>query len=172
MTRALNRSIPFWTLLIVSVALAGSGAWVVAQHLGTMTKTLLDGSATGLEVYGGQSWIVIGAALLGAGALGVLITLATAVIAALLPAPAASPQDGDPVDATSDPAVVQGVGTAILTGATEPRTDAEVPSASAEDATEDGSEQTAGTAPDGETAEDDQNGSSGSTATATKISVK
>lgn len=88
MKSPLTRSIPFWILLVASVGLVAAGAILISQRLGTMTKTLGDGSATGLEVYGGQSWIVVGAALLGAGALGVLLTLALAAASALVPAAA------------------------------------------------------------------------------------
>ncbi|GAA4481830.1 hypothetical protein [Microbacterium panaciterrae] len=83
---ALIRSVPFWILLVASVGLAAGGAVLIAQHLGTMTKTLGDGSATGLEVYGGQSWIVVGATLLGTGVLGVLLALALAAATALVAA--------------------------------------------------------------------------------------
>jgi hypothetical protein len=150
MTRALNRSISFWILLAVSIALIASGALVVLDHLGTMTATLKDGSATGLEVYAGQSWIVIGAALIGAGALGVLLALALAVVAGLLRAPdGATPATAPEI--TEDPA-------AGMDSTEAPETEAE-PSGSLEQSTSD-------------VEEEDQNGSSGSTATATKISVR
>ncbi|MGN8025699.1 hypothetical protein [Microbacterium sp. 22242] len=111
MKSPLTRSIPFWILLVASVGLAAAGAILISQHLGTMTKTLGDGSATGLEVYGGQSWIVVGAALVGAGALGVLLTLALAAASALIPttagaaaaAPATAVADGAAVLGLSDP---------------------------------------------------------------------
>ena len=82
---SLARSIPFWALLVVSLGLAAGGVLVISQHLATMTKTLGDGSATGVEVYAGQSWIVVGAALVGAGALGVLLVLALAAASSLIP---------------------------------------------------------------------------------------
>lgn len=149
MTRAMNRSIPFWILLAASVALVLSGALVVLDHLGTMTTTLKNGSATGLEVYAGQSWIVIGAALLGAGVLGVLLALALLVVSGLVahaavervetgPAIAEAPaEDGESEEPVSEDAPSEEVNSADTT-------DDEAP----------------------------QNGSSGSTATATKISVR
>ena len=153
MTRVLNRSIPFWILLAASIALIAAGLLTVLDHLGTMTATLKDGSATGLEVYGGQSWIVLGAALLGAGALGVLLTLALAVVSSLLDAATAKPveiaplafddidQDAAPEEALDAPAAPHEI-------AQEQQDQAE------------------------ETGDEPQKGSSGSTATATKISVK
>ncbi|PRB07306.1 hypothetical protein [Microbacterium sp. MYb64] len=159
MTRVLNRSIPFWILLAASIALVVAGLLTVLDHLGTMTATLKDGSATGLEVYGGQSWIVLGAALLGAGALGVLLTLALAVVSSLLGAATAKPveiaplvfddldQDVDREEAPDAPAAPQ-----------EIAQEQQQNSAAAE--------------ADETSAEETQNGSSGSTATATKINVK
>ncbi|MFJ4164341.1 hypothetical protein ACIPY5_02195 [Microbacterium sp. NPDC089698] len=158
MTRVLNRSIPFWILLAASIALVAAGLLIVLDHLGTMTATLKDGSATGLEVYGGQSWIVLGAALLGAGALGVLLSLALAVVSSLLGAATAKPvdlaplafdeleQDADPEGALDAPAAPHEI--------------------------EQEQQDRAETQTDDAPAEEAQNGSSGSTATATKINVK
>lgn len=149
MNKSLTRSIGFWLLLILSLASAGVGGWLIAGQVGTMTTTLLDGTATGIEVYVGQSLVVVGAALLGAGVIGILITVALTAVQALVPSPA--PVVVEPIDWTADdsdetPAAVQ-----------EQTSDAGVESASAET-----TDQT----------DADQNGSSGSTATATKISVK
>jgi|GEM_PF-547469 len=161
MTRALNRSLPFWILLAASAGLVAAGIVTVLDHLGTMTATLKDGSATGLEVYAGQSWIVIGAALLGAGALGILLALALVVISALLGAATAAPavvaplasddEDHEPDDL--DPETALDASAAPHEILPEPEQDG---SASSSD----------------ETATGSQNGSSGSTATATKISVR
>jgi len=154
MTRVLNRSIPFWILLAASIALVVAGLLTVLDHLGTMTATLKDGSATGLEVYGGQSWIVLGAALLGAGALGVLLTLALAVVSTLLGAATAKPVEIAPL-------AVDGLEQDV-----DPEGALDAPAAPHEIEQEQRAE--ADDAPADET----QNGSSGSTATATKINVK
>jgi len=163
MTRALNRSIPFWILVAASIGLVAAGLLTVLDHLGTMTATLKDGSATGLEVYGGQSWIVLGAALIGAGALGVLLALALAVVSTLLSTATAKPVDLSPLafddvddEFGSDAADPEGTLDAPaapheIERERQDRVDAETGDASTEEA---------------------QNGSSGSTATATKISVK
>lgn len=157
MTRALNRSISFWILLAASVALTATGAVVALDHLGTMTATLKNGSATGLEVYAGQSWIVIGAALLGAGVLGILLSLALAVVSTVVGAASASPAALTPldVDETDEAGAPEGAGDApVAPHEIAPAESGE--SASVADETDD----------------EAQNGSSGSTATATKISVR
>lgn len=165
MTRALNRSIPFWILLAVSIGLVVAGTMTVLDHLGTMTTTLKNGSATGLEVYAGQSWIVIGAALLGAGALGVLLTLAVAVVSALLGAATAKPvviaplSFDDDADESGPEDVLEAAVPAPENGAADPATEATATKVDE-------------TATVSEPEKEAQNGSSGSTATATKISVK
>lgn len=86
--KSLTRSIPFWLLLALSIVSAAVGAWLIVDQIGTMTATLLDGSATGVDVYVGQSWIVLGSALVGAGLVGLLLALTLAAARALLPVPA------------------------------------------------------------------------------------
>ena len=81
----LVRSIPFWGLVLVSIATAVAGALLLVDKLGSMTTTLTDGSATGVDVYVGQSVAVLGAILLGAGVIGVLLALAVATAAGLRP---------------------------------------------------------------------------------------
>lgn len=83
---SLVRSVPYWVLIVVSVASLAFGAWLVVDKLSTMTTTLADGSATGVEVYAGQSWIVFGAAFAGAGIVGIVAALSLAVVRSLLPA--------------------------------------------------------------------------------------
>jgi UPF0716 family protein affecting phage T7 exclusion len=153
MNTSLTRSIGFWLLLVVALASTAVGGWIVADQLSTMTSALTDNTATGVDVYVGQSLIVVGAALLAAGVLGLLITLA--LIAA------------QSVIARSSKVADSGV---IVAQPTEPRTITET--LGAEDDTAD-EEREPLTAP-ADVSEDlgDQKGSSGSSATATKISVK
>lgn len=82
---SLVRSIPFWGLVAASLATALSGAALLVDKLGVMTTTLTDGTATGVEVYVGQSLAVLGAILLGAGVIGILLALVVAAIATLRP---------------------------------------------------------------------------------------
>lgn len=85
----LTRSVPFWTLLGGSVVSIGAGAYVLVEKLGVMATTLADGTATGVEVYAGQIWAVLGAILIGAGFIGLALTLTLAVLRSFAPAPVA-----------------------------------------------------------------------------------
>ncbi|MEV7797705.1 hypothetical protein AB0O14_01315 [Microbacterium foliorum] len=144
MNKSLTRSIGFWLLLVLSLASAGVGGWLIAGQIGTMTSTLLDGTATGIEVYVGQSLVVVGAALLGAGVIGILVAVALSAVQAILPSPA--PVVVEPIDWNAESDAVDHDETTTVEN----------------------------DAADVQISEDDeaQNGSSGSTATATKISVK
>lgn len=147
MNKSLTRSIGFWLLLVLSLASAGVGGWLIAGQISTMTSTLLDGTATGIEVYVGQSLVVVGAALLGAGVIGVLIAVGLSAVQALVPSPA--PVVVEPIDWTAESdAVNDDESTTVESDATD---------AAAEQIDEN---------------DEAQKGSSGSTATATKISVK
>lgn len=81
----LTHSIPFWGLLVVSLATIGGGWYLTTDKLGQMTKTLTDGTATGVDVYVGQSVAQLGGILIGAGVIGVLLTLAVAALSTLRP---------------------------------------------------------------------------------------
>ncbi len=150
MNTSLTRSLGLWILVVLSLASAGIGGWLIAGQVSTMTATLLAGTATGVEVYVGQSLVVVGAALLGAGVVGVLLALALSAVRALLPAAAAvaaEPTDAPADDADEAPALEE---------APEKPSAADAPD-DALDAVQNGKV---------------QNGSSGSIATATKISVR
>ncbi|MEX0158241.1 MULTISPECIES: hypothetical protein [unclassified Microbacterium] len=146
MKKSLTRSIGFWLLLVLSLASAGVGGWLIAGQIGTMTSTLLDGTATGIEVYVGQSLVVVGAALLGAGVIGILVAVALSAVQALLPSPA--PVVVEPIDGDTESDAADDETTMVENSSTH---------ADAEQIAE---------------YDEAQNGSSGSTATATKISVK
>jgi len=88
MNKSLIRSIGFWLLIVLSLASGAVGGWLVNSQLTTMTATLLDGTATGVEVYVGQSLAALGSALVGAGVLGILIAFALLAVRSLLPASA------------------------------------------------------------------------------------
>ncbi|WP_439593167.1 dinucleotide-utilizing enzyme [Microbacterium sp.] len=97
---SLVRSIPFWVLVVGSLASAGAGAAILADKIGVMTTTLTDGSATGLEVYVGQTVAVVGAVLVGAGVVGILLALTVASLATLRPA--ARIEIVEPIDWTDE----------------------------------------------------------------------
>lgn len=81
----LVRSIPFWGLVVVSLATAAAGALLLVDKLGAMTTALEAGTATTVDVYVGQSVAVVGAVVLGAGVVGVLLALGVAAAATLRP---------------------------------------------------------------------------------------
>lgn len=91
----LVRSIPFWALLIVSLATAGAGAYILSERLGAMTTTLTAGTATTVDVYVGQSVAVAGGIVLGAGIIGVLLALAIAALSTLRPRTAHAVEVGE-----------------------------------------------------------------------------
>ena len=101
MNKSLTRSIGFWLLLVVSLATTAVGAWLISGQIGTMTTTLLDGTATGVEVYVGQSLVVVGAGVLAAGIIGILLTLG--LVAARSLVPAAAPAVVEAIDWTAEP---------------------------------------------------------------------
>lgn len=84
----LTRSIPFWLLVAGSLASVGVGSYVLTNNIGTMITTLTDGTATGVEVYAGQVWGVLGAILIGAGLIGLALALTLGALRAFAPAPA------------------------------------------------------------------------------------
>ncbi|UJP10918.1 hypothetical protein L2X99_04715 [Microbacterium sp. KUDC0406] len=93
---SLVRSVPYLALVLLSLIAIGLGGWLSTRQIGAMTSALLDGTATGVEVYAGQSWVMLGAVVLGCGVIGLLLALALAAAKALLPRPQA--EAGEPVD--------------------------------------------------------------------------
>ena len=100
----LTRSIPFWILLAGSLASIALGAWLVVDKIATMSTTLLDGTATGVEVYGGQSWVTLGAALVAAGLVGLIASLFLAVLRSFV---AVAPVAVESIDWDAEPAEPQ-----------------------------------------------------------------
>lgn len=150
MKKSLTRSIPYWFLVALSLASAAVGGWIVKDNTDTMTDRLLDGTATGVEVYVGQPWIVVGAVLVGAGVIGILLALTLAAAKSLVPT--AAPVVAEPIDWSAQSDDVSDVPTSSADGEAGV-IDGHVDDESSHD-------------------EEVHNGSSASTATATKISVK
>lgn len=152
---SLSRSTSFWLLLILSVAATALGGWLVWDSTTTMLTTILDGTATNVEVYVGQAWITSGAALLAAGLVGIFLSLVVNAAKALIPRVAVVAADASSTNPSTGSATVS---------ATQIEPDAEIEPDAADE-------------PDGATESDpatleDQNGSSGSIATATNNSVR
>lgn len=106
----LVRSIPFWILVIGSLATAVAGAVMLFDRLTVMTTALTAGTATGVEVYVGQVEAVVGGILVATGLLGLALALTVASMRAILPAVDAAsvaasisePVDADDESATRD----------------------------------------------------------------------
>ena len=80
-------SIPFWVLLVLSLASVIGGLVIVFQQIDAMQAVLNDPNATVVTVYVAQSWAIVGAAVLGAGAIGLVATLAVATAVSTRPRP-------------------------------------------------------------------------------------
>lgn len=100
MNKSLSRSIGFWLLVVASIATTAIGGWIISGQIALMTTTLLDGTATGVEVYVGQSLVVVGAGVLAAGIVGILLSLGLVAARSLVPTPA--PAVVEAIDWTSE----------------------------------------------------------------------
>jgi hypothetical protein len=82
---SLVRSIPFWILLVGSVATIAFGAWLSVTTLGTMSTALTAGTATPVDVYVGQVWAIVGGILIATGILGLGLVLVLGVLRSFVP---------------------------------------------------------------------------------------
>jgi hypothetical protein len=99
----LVRSVPFWGLVVVSLATAAGGAYLLSDRLGSMTTVLTAGTATPVDVYVGQSVAVTGAIVLGAGIIGLLLALGITALSTLRPRTQVEPASSvDADEAASD----------------------------------------------------------------------
>jgi hypothetical protein len=82
-------SIPYWILVVGSLVLSGIGLFMVVDRLGKLDGSLRDPAADQVEaavnVYVGQPAAVVGAVVLAAGLIGLLLALALAAAKSLLP---------------------------------------------------------------------------------------
>lgn len=125
---SLVRSIPFWILFIGSLALTGFGAWMVIDRLTRLESSIATPPtdtagqlATTISVYVSPAAATVGAILLGAGLIGLLLTLTVATLRSVLPAPAVEAADEmawsddiddlvtSPVEPTHDPDASPGI---------------------------------------------------------------
>ena len=82
---SLVRSIPFWILLVLSLATSAFGAWLAIDKLAVMSAGLTAGTATPVDVYVGQVWAIVGGILLATGIVGLALALVLAVIRSFVP---------------------------------------------------------------------------------------
>ncbi|WP_233486825.1 hypothetical protein [Zhihengliuella sp. ISTPL4] len=161
MNKTLTRSAGFWLLIVISLAATAVGGWLIAGQIGTMTTTLMDGTATGVEVYVGQSLVVVGAVVLGAGLVGLLLSLGLAAARTLVTIPVTAARIGEQETSIIEEETVETVSV--------PREEPALPTAAAEFAEPQVDAEPASAEPQ---TDEDQKGSSGSMATATNSSVR
>jgi len=82
---SLVRSIPFWILLVGSLATSVFGAWLAVTTLATMSTALTAGTATPVDVYVGQVWAIVGGVLIATGILGLALVLVLGVLRSFVP---------------------------------------------------------------------------------------
>lgn len=73
-------SIPFWVLVIASLAAVIGGLVLVLRQVDAIQALVNDPNATVVTVYVAQSWVSVGAAVLAAGAIGLASALAVATV--------------------------------------------------------------------------------------------
>lgn len=83
-TTRLSRSIPFWVLVGGSVVAIAGGAYLLFSKLSAMDAGLTAQTATTSDVYVGQIWAVSGAIILGAGLVGLALTLTLAALRSIV----------------------------------------------------------------------------------------
>lgn len=106
--KRLIRSIPFWVLVVASIAATAVGVDQLIARLNALDVVLTDGSASMSDLYVGQIWAVASAILAGIGLIGIAIALAVAAMASLAPAAVPAPQPtvwtAAPAEAVADAA--------------------------------------------------------------------
>lgn len=95
----LTRSIPFWLLVAGSLASGAAGGVVLMDKLAKMETALTAGTATGVDVYVGQIWAVLGAILVGVGAIGLLLAFTLGSLRAFAVSPRAQVGPAEPATA-------------------------------------------------------------------------
>ncbi|MEV8242038.1 hypothetical protein AB0O90_17465 [Microbacterium testaceum] len=73
-------NIPFWVLVIASLAAVIGGLVLVLAQVNAIQALVNDPNATVVTVYVAQSWVSVGAAVLAAGAIGLASALAVATV--------------------------------------------------------------------------------------------
>jgi len=73
-------NVPFWVLVIASLAAVIGGLVVVLRQVDAIEALVNDPNATVVTVYVAQSWVSVGAAVLAAGAIGIASALAVATV--------------------------------------------------------------------------------------------
>jgi len=101
---SLLRSIPFWLLIVGSLATVVAGAWILVTTTGSMTTGLTAQTATTADVYVGQIVAIFGGILIATGLLGLALALVLGVIRSLVPV--AAVEIVEPIDWNNEDEVV------------------------------------------------------------------
>ncbi|MGC5169748.1 hypothetical protein ACPW96_10220 [Micromonospora sp. DT81.3] len=117
---SLTRSIPFWALVVLSIAAVAYGAWFSLSQITAMTAALSGPAPTPADVYGPQSLVIVGAVVLGAGLVGILLALSIATLRALVPSEPLEVVDIEQVDAHAGPWDAAPTGDLVATPAPAP----------------------------------------------------
>lgn len=128
----LTTSIPFWALVGGSAVAIAGGAYLLVTTLDVMSTKLLDGTATGVEVYPGQVWGVLGAILIGAGLIGFALALTLGALRSLAPAAAVEVVDApawEETDVIVTEVVAEAVPVDVAADAADVATDGVTPEA-------------------------------------------
>ena len=102
---SLLRSIPFWLLIVGSLATVVAGAWILVTTTGSMTTGLTAQTATTADVYVGQIVAIFGGILIATGLLGLALALVLGVIRSLVPV--AAVEIVEPIDWNNEDEVVE-----------------------------------------------------------------
>lgn len=102
----LIRSIPFWLLIVGSLATIAYGAWILITTTGSMTAALTAQTATTSDVYVGQIVAIFGGILVATGLIGLALALVLGVVRSLVATPVAEVVEVvEPVEWTDEDAV-------------------------------------------------------------------
>ncbi|KIC57456.1 hypothetical protein [Microbacterium hominis] len=89
-TARVIRSIPFWVLVGGSLVAVSGGAYLLVDKLTGMADAITAQTATGVDVYPGQIWAVLGAILVGVGLIGLALALTVATLGSFASTPASA----------------------------------------------------------------------------------
>jgi len=102
---SLLRSIPFWLLIVGSLATVVYGTWLFIVTTGSITAGLVAQTASTTDVYVGPSFALLGAILVGTGLIGLALALVLGVVRSLIPAPVV--EIVEPIDWNDEDEVVE-----------------------------------------------------------------
>jgi uridylate kinase len=137
-------NVPFWVLVIASLAAVIGGLVLVLRQVDAIQALVNDPNATVVTVYVAQSWVSVGAAVLAAGAIGLASALAVATVVSTRTNPDVAIET---IDWTSDDESAAEQIPAFATGTAAPASTTPAAETAAPIAVEDADIETPSTAP-------------------------